>query len=113
MGKMESAERFRYPRISRHDSFAPRSYRSGKNCRGLGVPDRGIAAVDADVGVGLDGARNGVLRGKHVRGAWTRNDELAREKRRDEERDRVRAFAKHGNGMQHVFLPRGRRLPGE
>jgi len=97
----------------RYDSFAPRSYRSGKNCWGLGVPDRGIAAVDADVGVGVDGARNRVLRRKHVRGAWTRKDELPCEKRRHEERDGVRAFAERRDGVQHVLLPRGWRIPGE
>jgi hypothetical protein len=41
------------------------------------VPDCGIAAVGAHVGVGVDGARNGVLRRKYVRGAWAWKDELA------------------------------------
>lgn len=74
---MESGKRFRYSRSSHYESFAPRSYRSGKNFGGVCVPDRGIAAVDADVGVGVDVAGNGVLRGKHLRGARTRKDELS------------------------------------
>jgi hypothetical protein len=74
---MESGERFRYSRSSHYEWFPPRSYRSGKNGRGVCVPDCGIAAVDADVGVSVDVARNCVLHGKHVRGAWTRKDELA------------------------------------
>ena len=41
------------------------------------MPDCGTVAVDADVGVGVDVARNGVLHGRHVRGAWTWKDELA------------------------------------
>jgi hypothetical protein len=74
---MESRKSFRYSLNSRYESFAPRSYRSGKNCGGVCVPDCGTVAVDADVGVGVDVARNGVLHGKHVRGAWTWKDELA------------------------------------
>ena len=104
---VESGKRFRYSLNSSYESFAPRSYRSGKNCGGVCVPDRGIAAVDADVGVGMDVARHGVLHGKHVRGAWTRKDELACEKPIDKERDGVRALERRGNGgVQHVLLPR-------
>ena len=103
---MESGKRFRYSRSSPYESFAPRSYRSGKNCWGVCVPDRGITVVDADVGVGVDGARNGVLRRKYVRRAWTWKDQLARKKRSDEERDGMRAPARRRDGgVQHVLLP--------
>ena len=88
-----SGGRFGYSGISPYESLAPRSYRSGKNCWGVCLPDCGIAAVGAHVGVGVDGARNGVLRRKYVRGACAWKDELAWKKRRDEERDGVRAFA--------------------
>jgi hypothetical protein len=72
------------------------------------VPDCGIAVVDPNVGVGVDAARNGVLRGKYVRGAWTRKDELT-----GRDRSGVRALARDGHGgLQHVLLPRGRRVGG-
>lgn len=105
---VESGKRFRYSLNSRYESFAPRSYRSGKNCGGVCVPDCGIAAVDADVGVGVDVARNGVLYGKHMRGAWARKDELA-----CKDRSGMRTLARRRDGsLQHVLLPRGRRIAG-
>jgi len=69
------------------------------------VPDRGITVVDADVGVGVDGARNGVLRRKYMRRAWTWKDQLSQKKRSDEERDGMRAPARRWGGVQHVLLP--------
>ena len=70
------------------------------------VPDRGITVVDADVGVGLGGARNGVLRRKYVRRAWTWKEQLVRKKPSDEERDGMRAPARRRDGgVQHVLLP--------
>jgi hypothetical protein len=103
---METGKRFRYSRSSPYESLAPRSYRSGKKCWGVCVPDRGIPVVDADVGVGVDGARNGVLRRQYVRRAWSWKDQLARKKRSDEECDGMRAPAwRRDGGVQHVLLP--------
>ena len=103
---MESGKQFRYSRSSRYESFAQRSYRSGKNCWGVCVPACCIAALGADVGVDVDGARNGVLHRKYVRRARTRKDQLARKKRSDEERYRMRAPARRRDGgVQHVLLP--------
>jgi hypothetical protein len=83
---MESGKQFRYSQSSHYESFVPRSYRSGKNCWGVCVPACRIAALHADVGVGVDGARGRVLHGKYVRRARTRKDQFARKKRSDEER---------------------------
>jgi hypothetical protein len=102
---MESGKQFRYSQSLRYESFAPRSYRSGKNGWGVCVPACGIAAFGADVGVGVDGARNGVLRRKYMRRAWTWKDQLAQKKRSDEERDGMRAPARRWGGVQHVLLP--------
>ena len=103
---MESGKQFRYSRSSRYESFAPRSYRSGKNGWGVCVPACCIAAFGADVGVGVDGASNGVLHGEYVRRARTRKDQLARKKRSDEERYGMRAPARgRDGGVQHVLLP--------
>jgi hypothetical protein len=103
---METGKQFRYSQGSRYESFAPRSYRSGKNCWRVGVLACCIAAFGADVGVGVDGASNGVLHGEHVRRAQTRKDQLARKKRSGEERYGMRAPARcRGGGVPHVLRP--------
>ena len=111
---VESGGRFGYSRSSTYESFASRCYRSGKNCRGVCVPGCGIATVGADVGVGVDGARNGVLRRKYVRSARTWKEQVRREEPFDKERDGVRALAwRWDDGLQYVLLPRARHIAGE
>jgi len=75
------------------------------------VPDCGTAALGADVGVGVGRAGHGVLRGEHVRGAWTYKDEPCWEK---PSADGVRTSSWWWNGrLFYVLLPRAGRSSDE
>jgi hypothetical protein len=60
---------------SANATFAPRSYRSGKKIQSVGVSASRCDALGAHAGGGVAHERNGLLRGRHVHGAWALENE--------------------------------------